>query len=89
MSEEIQRPMKTANGNLTTPKSRSNRHIATDEDVAASGLRCNEDSGDEITPSKKAIEEQAEEGRVDKVAFEEGINPAAAEEYINRGRTHD
>jgi hypothetical protein len=60
-------------------------------DSAALSVRDNEEPGpgDEVIPSMKSVEDQAEEGRIDKVAFEDGINPAAAEEYIHRGHTHD
>ena len=47
------------------------------------------DTDDVATPYERAVEGQAEEGRIDKVAIEDGINPSAAEEYIHQGHTHD
>jgi hypothetical protein len=54
-------------------------------------LRGNEEpsSGDDVMTSRRAVEEQAEGGRVDKVVFEDGVNSSAAEEYIHRGHIHD
>jgi hypothetical protein len=39
--------------------------------------------------SREEIEEQAEESRIDKVAFEDGISTPSAKEYLQRGRTND
>jgi NCAIR mutase (PurE)-related protein len=44
---------------------------------------------DEAVDSREEVEEQAADSRMDKVAFEDGISPASAKEYIRRGRDHD
>ena len=54
-------------------------------------LRGNEEiqSADDAVASGEEVEAQAEESRIDKVAFEDGMSTASAEEYIKRGHTHD
>jgi hypothetical protein len=47
------------------------------------------ETADDAVASKEEVKEQAEESRIDKVAFEDGISTASAEEYIRRGPTHD
>jgi hypothetical protein len=47
------------------------------------------ETADNAVASKEGIEEQAEESRIDKVAFEDGVSTASAKEYIKRGHTHD
>ena len=66
--------MKTVGKAATIPESRLSIQAATNEDAVA---------------SREEVEEQAEESRIDKVAFEDGISTASAKEYIRRGRTHD
>lgn len=46
-------------------------------------------SADDAIASREEVEEQAEESRIDKVAFEDGISTTSAKEYIQSGRTHD
>ena len=45
--------------------------------------------GDDAAAAREEVEEHAEESRIDKVAFEDGVSMTSAEEYIKRGRTHD
>jgi hypothetical protein len=52
----------------------SNEEIQTAEDAVA---------------SREEIEEQAEESRIDKVAFEDGVSTPSAKECVHRERTHD
>jgi hypothetical protein len=46
-------------------------------------------TADDVMASSEEVAEQAHESRIDKVAFEDGISTAAAEQYIERGRNHD
>jgi hypothetical protein len=46
-------------------------------------------TADDAAASREEVEEQAEESRIDKVAFEDGVSIASAQEYIRRGRDHD
>jgi hypothetical protein len=39
--------------------------------------------------SREEVEEQEEESRIARVAYENGMSTALAKEYIQRGRTHD
>ncbi len=45
-------------------------------------------TADDAVAGREEVEEQAEESRIDKVAFEDGVSTASAKEYI-RGRTHE
>jgi hypothetical protein len=46
-------------------------------------------TADDVMASSEEVAEQAHESRIDKVAFEDGISTAAAEQYIERGHNHD
>ena len=45
------------------------------------------ETNDDEVASREEVEEQEEENRIDKVAFEEGMSTALAKEYIQT-RTH-
>lgn len=49
------------------------------------------ETADDAVAPREEVEEQAEESRIDidKVAFEDGISAAAAEQYMKRGHIHD
>ena len=60
--------------NVPLPIMRGNEEMETADDAAA---------------SRGEVEEQAEGCRIDKVAFEDGMSTASAQEHIRRGPTHD
>ena len=47
------------------------------------------ESRDDAIALREEVEDQVEDNRVEKVAFQDGISTASAEEYLRRGRTHD